>query len=168
MIPHEKERLDRILYALDLPENQWILAGSGVLVLHGIDRGRPMGDVDIFCSTRLWFQIYFDALNPGRAGAALQEPWKIFTTDPKDIKRRVDPAYLYKEMHSIEVNVFSSWRQRSTGNIDVGFWMANAEKIQGWPCVPLQLIMDWKVAEGRAKDVTDIAQIKKHLERRSS
>jgi hypothetical protein len=170
MIPHEKDRLEKVLqdmhyeFGPQLQQNRWVLAGSGVLCLHGIDRGRPMGDVDIFCATRLWYDLYVKGLvGLARDG---EQPWRVFTTDPDDPKRRVDPPYLYKEMHGIEVNVFCGWRKRATGNIDVGNWIHNAELVEGWPCVPLQFLLDWKEEEGRAKDVTDIAQIKKFLEKR--
>ena len=161
MIPHEKERLVRILCDLNLPEGQWILSGSGVLCLHGIERDRPMGDVDIFVATRLWFEIL-------RSAMYSEDTWKVWTTDPEDPARRSDPPYLYKEMHGIEVNIFSAWRRRQVGNIDVAWWIANAEMVDGWPCVALQFLLDWKDALGRAKDATDIERIQEYLKRRKA
>jgi hypothetical protein len=162
MIPHEKIRLIRVLDDISneygLLDGEWILCGSGVLVLHGIDRGRPMGDVDIFVATRVWFEIFFKEITR-------ENPWKIFTTEPHDAKRRVDPPYLYRDMHGIEVNIFQDWRRRGIGDIDVAFWMNNAEKVEGWPCTPLQFMLDWKEQVGRSKDATDIECLKKHLNR---
>jgi hypothetical protein len=36
--------------------------GLGVMCLHGIERDRPMGDVDIFVATRVWFDLLFGGL----------------------------------------------------------------------------------------------------------
>lgn len=140
----ERERLVAILTELELPAGQWVLAGSGSLVIRGIERPRPMGDVDIFIATRTWFMMEHT------------RTWSVFTTDPNDRKRRCDPPYLFKELYDLEVNVFGSWRLRSNGNIDAAWWIHNAEDVDGWPCVPLQLLLDWKRSEGRAKDVDDI------------
>lgn len=166
MIPHEKTRLLRVLDDLNLPEGQWFLSGSGVLVMHGIDRGRPMGDVDIFLATRPWFELYHEGLVGIIREPESFQPWRVFTTEPTDSKRIVDPPYLYKEMHGIEVNVFYNWRRRNVGDIDVAHWMINAEKIEGVPCTPLQYMLDWKMEVGRAKDTTDIERIREHLERK--
>ena len=168
MIPHEKQRLEKVLHALNLPEGQWALSGSGVLVLHGIERNRPMGDVDIFLATRPWFDLFFRSINPAQLHVPVAKPWQIFTTIPEDPKRRMDPPYLYKEMHGIEVNVFHQWRQRNIGDIDTAHWVNNAEKVQGWPCVPLQFLLDWKCEVGRAKDQNDIERIKEYLQRRQT
>lgn len=162
-LPGEKPRLLRILRELDLPEGQWVLNGSGVLVMHGIERDRPMGDVDIFVATRLWFDLYHASLMAPPSDGQ-QPPWSIFTTDPDDPKRRCDPPYLFRDMHGIEVNVFSNWRRRSVGDIDVNWSILNAEMIEGIPCYPLRGILDWKEQVGRAKDSTDIAAIRRHLE----
>lgn len=165
MIPHEKNRLRRILDEFSMThgllDGEWVLSGSGVLVMHGIDRGRPMGDVDIFVATRTWFEIFFRGL------LDIENPWKIFTTDPDDPKRRADPPYLYRDMYGIEINIFHSWRKRSIGDIDVAWWLVNAEKIEGIPCVTLQLIMDWKEQLGRSKDQQDIEVLKKYMQKKS-
>lgn len=162
-LPTERNRLKKIISELDLPAGQWILSGSGILVLHGIERDRPMGDVDIFCSTRTWFHLFFrDMMSHNR------NPWGIFTTEPDDRKTRCDPAYLFKEMHGIEINIFHDWRKRGVGDIDVAFWMANADIVDGIPCVRLQFLLDFKEQMGRAKDQTDIERIKEFLERRSN
>jgi hypothetical protein len=159
----EKGRLIRILRELNLPRGQWILSGSGVMCLHGIERDRPMGDIDIFCSTRLWFDLYHSGL-VGIIHEHGESPWRIFTTDPTDPKRCVDPPYLYKKIYDIEVNIFFSWRKRSVGDIDVGFWIANAQEVDGIPCIPIQFLLDWKEEVGRAKDATDIVAIRHYLE----
>lgn len=157
----EKQRLEHILNEL-IDENvlkpgHWVLAGSGVMILHGLQRSKPMGDVDIFMATRDWIDVslrdWLDYVN-----------WDVFTTDPNDFKRRCDPPYLYKETLGIEVNLFSQWRMRGIGDIDVNGWIHNAENVGGWPCVPLRLLFDWKRSVGRAKDIEDIHVLSQYLD----
>lgn len=145
----ERQRLDRVLRQLNLPKGRWVLSGSGVMVLHGMDR--KMGDVDIFIATRCWFDLLATGL------------WQVYTTDPDDFKRRADPPYLYRTVGDIEVNVFFDWRKRGVGDIDVNFWLHNAEYVGGWPCIPLAFILYWKQEVGRAKDYHDIVAIQEHL-----
>jgi hypothetical protein len=166
MIPHEKPRLIRVLEDLDLPEGQWVLSGSGVMCLHGIERDRPMGDVDIFLATRTWFRYYHEGLVGLLDPNTQNHPWKVFTTDPDDPDRRCDPPYLYKEMHGIEVNIFSSWRLRGIGDINASELIRDAEMVEGWPCASLEFLLSWKDEVGRAKDTKDIEVLKKHLERK--
>jgi hypothetical protein len=125
-----------------------VLAGSGSMIMHGMER-KPR-DIDIFCATATWFGL----LRSQRGN------WNVFCTDPDDAKRRCDPPYLYKDMHGIEVNIFCDWRKRGIGEINVAFWIHNAVVIEGIPCVPLQLLLDWKEEVGRSKDTQDIAAIK--------
>lgn len=143
---NDKERLNRILQELDLPKGQYALAGSGVLVLHDIERPKQMGDVDIFLATRPWFALH------GRGD------WSVFTTDPNDARRRSDPPYLFKTLHGLEVNIFSEWRNRDVGNINVGQWIHSAVEVgpNKWPCVRLDFLLDWKRSVRRPKDIDDI------------
>jgi len=149
----ERKRVHAIMRTLDLPEGQYALAGSAAMVLSGIQRAKEMGDLDIFVSTRLWFQI-------------LDEPgidWQIFTTDPDDFHRRCDPPYLYATIFGLEVNIFSGWRTRGRGDIDVNLWVHNAKPIEGLMCVPLEFLLDWKRSVGRSKDIDDIKLLMAHL-----
>lgn len=164
MIPHEKPRLLRVLEDLALPEGQWALSGSGVLVMHGIERNRPMGDVDIWLATRPWFGL-LSIDDPTPWGGFLPR-WNVFTTDPENPATRCDPAFLFKEMHGIEVNIFCQWRTIGVGDINVTQWINDAELVEGIPCVPLQHILNWKDEMGRAKDSQDIEVLKKHLARK--
>lgn len=41
----DRERLERILGELALPEGQWVLSGSGILTLHGLDRHKDVHDI---------------------------------------------------------------------------------------------------------------------------
>lgn len=149
----DRERLDKVLEALKLPRGQWCLSGSSVMELHGIDRERPMGDIDIFVSTALWFQLY--------ESTALI--WGLSIPDSADTAERCDPPFLYVELLGIEINVYYDWHHEA---VNVAFWIHNAEMVEGWPCIPLQFLVDWKKSLGRAKDVTDAAAIEAWMEGR--
>lgn len=148
----EKARIHHIMDELNLPRERYALAGSGSMVMHGMVR-KPR-DIDIFCATATWHSLY-------RSGQRFQ--WNLFCTDPDDAKRRCDPPYLYREMHGIEVNIFHDWRKRGIGEINAAFWIHNAVVLEGVPCVPLQLLLDWKEEVGRSKDALDIVAIKEFL-----
>jgi hypothetical protein len=153
-------RLKAIATDLNIPNGRWVLAGSGSMVMHGIDR--RMRDVDIFCATQTWFSLMSRAIGETLSG---EHKWSVFATDPDDPQKRCDPPYLYRTMHDIEVNVFSGWRRRGVGDIDVAFWIHNAVMVDGIPCVNLQFILDWKLEVGRDKDVADIPLLQEYLER---
>lgn len=162
----ERERIVSICRSLPLwewPKDQWFVNGSGSMIMHGItaeDRGKPMGDLDIFVPTRRWFEL-FAADNAGSTSFSWWSPWEVFTTDPTDRLRRQDPPYLTREIMGLRVDVFHSWRVRHVGDFDVAFYMANSVVIDGVPCVPLQFILDWKSEVGRAKDQVDIEVLKR-------
>ena len=160
----DRARVRAIAADLNIPAGRWALAGSGSMVMHGIDR--KMRDVDIFCATATWFSLMRQARItplPPDAGDHSTPSWEVFTTDPDDSMRRCDPPYLYKMMHGIEVNIFSCWRVRGAGDIDMANWIAMANMVDGIPCVPLKLIYAWKAEMGRAKDLDDIQLIKEYM-----
>lgn len=139
------ELLD-ILVELDLPKDEYILGGSGPLMLRNI---RRVNDVDIFVTTSLWFRVY-----------ANQDGWKIYRTDPKDVVRRCDPPFLYKEINGIEVNLFFGWKTRGPmSQLDTASLMSRAEIVLGIPCIPLVELYHLKKAVGRDKDLEDLQLI---------
>lgn len=148
----EAEQIDRILIDLALPRGQWVLAGSGVMVLHGIEREKSLSDLDIFCSTHLWFDLM--SANKG---------WCWWATQGMDPARRCDPPYLYKTVEDLEVNLFYGWRARNYGNINVNMSIETAEEVKGWPCMKLPRLLSWKQAANREKDQADIKAIKATL-----
>lgn len=147
---NDRERLVKVLEELDLPTGQYVISGSAVMVLHGLERPRPMGDLDIFCATRLFFNMLLSG------GYSEGTNWALWTPDPNDRASCCDPAKLYKSYHGLQVDIMSDWRHRPVRNIDVAWWIYNAENVDGWPCLSLQLLLDWKVSLGRAKDRQDI------------
>jgi hypothetical protein len=166
----ERERVLKILEDLNLPDGRWVLSGSGVMILNGLERHKPMGDLDIFVATRTWFDLLeqkerrLDRPSNFEQRVPVCVPkWEVFTTDPDDPMRRSDPPYLYGIMHGLEVNIFHGWRKRGIGDIDVAFWICNPEVVEGWPCIPLQFLLDWKQQVGRDKDQQDIKLLREHL-----
>lgn len=158
----ERERVVQILRALDLPSGQYVVSGSAVMILHGIPRRKSMGDLDLFVATRLWFDL-LDRRYPPAYGGRLPPAWDVFTTDPSDPACRSDPPYLLREIHGLEVNIFHGWRRRGIGDIDVAFWIRNSVDVEGWPCLPLTFLYQWKLEMGRAKDVDDLQAIQSYL-----
>jgi hypothetical protein len=165
----EIRRIHNICDELDLPSDQWVLNGSAVLALHGIDRGRPMGDMDVFCSTAAWFEIYHQMI----VGIAMRgEPnrWELVLPDGDNIEERCDPPFLRRSMHGLEVDLYFQWRRRENGpdDYDPRRYIEHAEFISTdgtdhLPCVPLGFIIGWKLGMGRAKDYRDVAAIKQYL-----
>jgi hypothetical protein len=145
----EAQRIHAIIKLIKLPDSGWIIAGSGSMVLYGIDRGRPMGDLDIFVSTKTWFELAASQDRPSE--------WSIFTPDPDDPFRRCDPPYLFMTLYGLPINIFFSWRKRTMGNIDVTHWIHNSVQAGGLPCVSLRFLFDWKREVGREKDLSDLA-----------
>lgn len=148
---NDRDRLLAVIHDLDLPPGQWFLCGSGVLVMHGLRDHKPMGDIDIFLATRPWFDLYHGG------------GWELFTTPPEDADRAADPPYLYRTMYGIEVNVFFDWRTREVGNLDINWWLRNAEEVEGVPCTTLEFMLDWKLSVMREKDLEDISAIQRYL-----
>jgi hypothetical protein len=167
----ERERVIAICSDLPVwgwPRDQWFINGSGSMIMHGItaeERGKPMGDLDIFVATHRWFQLYSETSQRQLVdGSWSREPrWDLHTTDPKDRLRRCDPPFLRRNLAGLDVDVFQSWRVRQVGDFDVAFYMANSVVIDDVPCVPLQFILDWKSEVGRAKDQVDIEVLKRHF-----
>jgi hypothetical protein len=153
-VEFERSRIHRIMDELSLPEGQFVLSGSAVLILHGIQRSRPMGDLDVFLATRPWMEMAIGTLTGG---------WRIWTTDPTDPVRRCDPPYLVKEVCGLEVNIFHAWRRRGIGDLDPNVMIRNAELVRGLPCNPLEFMLDWKLEVGRDKDLEDIRLLRDHL-----
>lgn len=111
---------------LNLPEGHWVLTGSGVLHLHGIS-SRPIGDLDVYTTARLWRVLQ-------RSGQ-----WDICRP------REDDPPYLVwrEPTHDlpvgstlVPVHAFFAWSSRRF-HVDVPGMVADAEYVDGVPCVPL-------------------------------
>lgn len=150
-----RERIVRILGDLGLPSSQYMINGSGAMILQGIteeERGRPVGDLDIFCATRLWMDLLFS------------QKWQLVTPNPTDAHHRCDPPILRAVMYGLEVDIFHSWRWRTYGNFDVNGIIANAVLVENrWPCAKLEFILAWKREVLRDKDITDVKVLERRL-----
>jgi hypothetical protein len=155
-----KVKVKHIITELHIPHGRFVLAGSGVMVMHGMDR-EPR-DLDIFTTTRQWFGMMKELT--WAAGGTLTSLWNLWTPEPDDHVARCDPPYLYRRMHDLDVTVYFHWRQRGVGDIDGNFWIHNAEVVDGIPCLPLPMLLAWKESMGRAKDAVDIVSIRGFLE----
>lgn len=153
-----RERIVRILTDLHLPPSQYMINGSGSMILQGIteeERGRPVGDLDIFCATRLWFDLW-NCPGPFQ--------WQLVTPNPDDPRTRCDPPILRLFMYELEIDVFHSWRFRRQGNFDVNGIIANSILVDGcWSCATLEFILAWKREYTRPKDITDIKVLERKL-----
>jgi hypothetical protein len=155
----ERDQIIGICEALALPKDQYAVCGSGVMVMHGIERDQPMGDLDIFCTTGLWFHLY-ESIEGGLT-------WGLYLPDPYDEESRCDPPYLFLELMGLEVNLFHSWRQRERGNIDVNAMIRGATEIEGIPVAQLELLYRWKNEVMRAKDEPDMRAIERYFKDQS-
>lgn len=161
----EQERVIRICKELAINPYHYVVMGSGSMIMHGIteiDRGKPMGDLDIFCATEVWFNFYHSGL-VGIIEEGSESPWQLFTPNADDTTERCDPPYLYRTMYGLPVHVFFSWRHRARGNLDIAWHIYNSKLIAGIPVSDLQYVLDWKQETGRAKDLQDITAIRNYL-----
>lgn len=160
--------MNRILEESPYLLGNYVLCGSSVIVLHGLQRTRPMGDLDIFCSTRTWFALMsrpgVDEFVGAYQGTYEQRKlWEVVTTDPDDPESRCDPPYLKRKMFGLEVNIFCSWRTRTWGNIDINWLVRVGSQVDGLMCTPIDYLYDWKIEARQDKDVDDIRLLCKYL-----
>jgi len=149
----DREKVEQILRALHFPLGQYVIGGSGSMLLHGIDR--DLRDLDIFVSTALWFRLY----------ESTELTWGLVLPDPNVDAEKADPPILTVRFLELDVEVYFNYRRRSIGDIDVAFWLKNFVLADGWPCIPLPILRGWKDQVGRAKDARDIELIDAWLDK---
>lgn len=111
---------------LPSPARGVVLFGSAVMLLHGIRD--EIGDVDLFVTRDAWSAI--TVKHPGR--------WRVqFPTVG-------DPPLLEWTGGLLTVHAFERWTRRD--------WWINVQEVwdrrqivNGWPCVPLEVVRRWKV-----------------------
>lgn len=151
----ERAKIEHACRVLSLPKGRWMLGGSGPLVLHGIEREKPLGDIDIFVDTAVWMRL----MRWPKSGLELILPEDTPAT-------RNDPAMLRTKLYDLTVDIGYAWRRRNVADIDLNFWMNNVEMVRGIPCAPLQFILDWKRRRGQAKDLGDVRAIETYMKGR--
>lgn len=159
---HEQDLIADIMRTLregGLSPNEVVLSGSAAMVAYGIDRGKQIGDIDLFVTTAAWFMLR----ETGSFGT--------YITHTNDSRRRHDPPYLYKLVpwglegkDVIEINVFFEWRTRDHANISVKELFERANPVQNFGlCADMRWLLEWKEAADREKDQDDMPLIKKLL-----
>lgn len=128
------------LRKLDLPSNQYIVVGSGIMSAKGI---RPTNDLDIVTTPEI-FEKYkrkngwelFDWTKPGITG----KEWL-----------RKDAVELYQQL------------SRKDGSLSVADLLEDSEIINGVPFISLERLIEFKQEYGRPKDFEDIQLIRDYV-----
>lgn len=156
--------VEEIMVAIGLRPDSFFLGGSAGLALRGI---RPIGDdIDVGITTAYWFYLYATSLRG-------QAPWRAFTPDQDDPRRRCDPPYLFTEVNGKQVHLFFAWRNRGKEETEFNdfnlVFREGIEEVRGWPCLKLDLLLRQKVdalrsPPIRAKDLADVRLISAYLD----
>lgn len=114
------------LRALELPPNDYVIFGSGPLVVRGVIE--QSNDLDVVCR-----------------GAAWQAVCRLAPPEP-------DPHWGVELVNLCDgrLSFGSTW---AVGDVDVDEIVDNAETIDGLPFAPLDYVVDYKRILGRPKDL---------------
>ena len=126
------------LQKLDLPRDQFMVLGSGILAALGI---RDAGDIDLLITPDL-----FDQLR--------QSGWKYEVIEIEGRPR--------EKISKGIAEAFSDFWWNG-GNLKTEDGIAMAEQIDGISFLPLKVLLDVKKAMGREKDLRDIVLIEEYL-----
>lgn len=121
---------------LNLPADQYVVFGSGPLMVHGI---RKSEDVDLFVTAELYEVL------------ASSPDWRVEVKEDGS-EHLVNGVY----------DVYAVWRANEY-NPRVEDVIASADVIDGVRFASLQEVLKWKKAFGRAKDLRDIELINQYL-----
>lgn len=121
--------------ALNLPDRQYIVFGSGPLAVYGI---RDTGDIDLFVSSELYQKLISDGWE--------EKSW--------------DNGGKYLRNDNVEVD--DSW-DYGDYNPSLSELIERAISVQGIPFASLEDVLQWKKAFGRPKDLADIKLIEAYL-----
>ncbi len=121
------------LKSLNLPKGKYIVFGSGALMVRGLKDGH---DLDVFVSKDL-FEEYKS-----------KQGWKL--------KPCNDGFYLSKD--GIEL-----WETWGPGDWDFNDLVQKAQYIDDIPFVPLDITKEWKLLNGREKDLLHVKLIDDYL-----
>lgn len=135
-----------------------VVTGSGSMLLHGIDRHKQIGDIDLFARSEVWINL----LQSGE--------WMVYSPSKMDEKRAHDPPYLYRKFQwgvggidTMEVNIFMQWRERGFGDINIRKLFKEAHEIDRMLCCSMAWLLDWKREVRRDKDLPDIDLIEEFI-----
>lgn len=166
----EKEQITHVMGRIERDNpgahsGNLVVSGSGSMVMHGIDRGKTIGDIDIFTTTEMWLRMHDSP------------QWLTYAPSTLDHERRFDPAFLYQKVSfnlprtenrggvdTMDVNVFSDWRLRDWGNITLVDLFGESVEIDRVRCVGMEWLLAWKRSVERPKDMADIKLIEEWME----
>lgn len=128
--------LIRKLSSLNLPPTEYVIAGSGPLLAHGLRD--TIGDLDLVARGAAW-KIVLGFADPVIAPSGCGRMVSLFRG---------------------EIEVFDRWLP---GTPDPDAMIDGAERIQGFPFCSLAEVLAWKEKLNREKDQGDIRLIRLHL-----
>ncbi|MEU9704251.1 hypothetical protein [Streptomyces sp. NPDC047981] len=133
--PFVRELLD-----LHLPPADYVVAGSGPLLAHGLRQ--DVSDLDV---------------------VARGDAWKIAL---RNAEAKVPPSGhgLMVVLFEGDIEIFDRWLP---GARDTDELIESAQLVQGIPFCPLSEVLEWKMRSNREKDKRDIKLINDHLGRQS-
>jgi len=134
----------------NVPNESYALGGSAVLALRGL---RAIRDLDIYVSPEFYRQL-------------LGWNWTEWEPNPHDPVGFNRQKYLMKVQDHITCTAAREWKhQGAPQRIEVQEFITEPEMVEGFPCIPLHVIFEWKKIVGRPKDVQDIQLIEEFLSR---
>ncbi|GAA5085712.1 hypothetical protein HNP84_010213 [Thermocatellispora tengchongensis] len=128
--------LIRKLLSLDLPAEDYVIAGSGPLFAHGIKNG--LGDLDVVARGRAW-----------------QKATTFAPPEPAPFWTGVDRVLLFDG----EIEIFNGWFPE-LGTVDE--LISRSDLIDGLRYESLHDVVRWKRTLDRQKDRDDIKLIDQH------
>ncbi|MDT0418010.1 hypothetical protein ACFY1V_17450 [Streptomyces sp. NPDC001255] len=124
------------LLSLHLPVAEYVVAGSGPLLAHGLRE--DVGDLDVVARGEAWKRAE-DLHSPAPAPSGHGHMVVLFNG---------------------AIEVFDTWLPGTQGPDEL---IDRAEMIQGIPFCPLTEVLDWKRRADREKDHADVTLIEHHL-----
>lgn len=128
-----KEEIIAKVKSLNLPENSYVVFGSGPLAIDDI---REANDIDLLVSK----EVFEELKNAG---------WREFHKDDNDVP-------LVKDVFEAHEN----WNF-STYSPTLEHLLSTSKIVEGVPFASLEEVRKWKTASGRPKDIVDIQLIDK-------
>ncbi|WP_052509673.1 hypothetical protein [Kitasatospora griseola] len=128
--------LVRKLMSLRLPTRDYVVAGSGPLLAHGLKD--DIGDLDLVARGTAW-EIITSLVRPVPAPSGHGVMALLFDG---------------------EIEAFDMWLPGTCGRDEL---IEEAELIQGIPFSPLRRVLGWKQRYDRSKDRADVARIREYL-----
>ena len=124
------------LRSLHLPPHDYVVAGSGPLLAHGLRQ--DLGDLDVVARGEAWERV-----------VTMAEPAPASSGNGSVIT-----------LYGGDIEVFDQWLP---GTLPADELIDGAEFIEGIPFCPLRTVLAWKIKFGRPKDHLDITLIKEYL-----